>query len=126
MNAIVFIKLMVSIFLLNIFVTLVAKYIYLVFQRVSEDKLRSYFGRMWIYGFLISMNLFGLIIIWFPKLFHDDFFTNPIPTFIFVVVASLIFATVGAISAKQPSNSVVVLKKIQKELKSFVDKKDKL
>lgn len=124
MNAIVFIKLMVSVFLLNILATLGARYIYLVFQRVSEDKLRFYFGRMWIYGFLVSMDVFGMILIWFPTLFHDDFFTNPTPTLVFVAVVSLIFATVGAISARQPSSSVVILKKIQNELKSFGDKKN--
>lgn len=124
MSAIIFIKIMVSVFLLNILVWIGARYFFLVFQRITENELRHYFGKMWIYGFAISIVIFCMILIWFPTLFHEDFFSNPLPTLVFVLIASLVFATVGAISARQPSSSAVALKKLQNELHKKGEKKD--
>jgi len=121
MSAIIFIKASISIFFFSQLIFYTTKYIYLAFQIIPEEKIRSNFINSWKSSFFMLAYLFSLVLLWCPTIIQKDFFSNPLPTLIAAVIASLILATLLANSALQPSRSIVISQKIL----DFLEKKRK-
>jgi hypothetical protein len=119
MYPIVIIKLVFTFYLLNLLLVSGGKYIWLALQIVPENEIKNYYKDAWKHCFKFLVSLFSLILIWFPDFIQKDFYSNPIPTFVFIIVVCFVFATIGANSARKNSISANTIKKI---LSKFDDK----
>jgi cytochrome bd-type quinol oxidase subunit 2 len=111
-SGILILKMLFSVFLLNLGIRYGLKYIELAFEIVPQDQLRSHFRQAWISSFWILVSLFALWVMWFPTMLQPDFFSAPLPTLVVAIIASIILATALANSANNASESIHFWQKV--------------
>ncbi|MFT3895692.1 MAG: hypothetical protein QM730_29070 [Anaerolineales bacterium] len=127
MFGILILKIIFSVFLFNWLFRYGLKYIELAFRIVDQDQLHSHFRQAWVSSFWMLLSIFGLFLVWFPTVLQSNFLSNPVPTLVVAVLASVFLATALAKSAKDASESVNFWRRVRdglgQEKKS--DEKDK-